>query len=233
MSFFGSPWENYTKKIETHWKDCIKEEDIVLIPGDICWANSLEAAKIDLAWIDKLPGTKVICKGNHDYWWASNAKMQAALPPSIRFIHNSAVHLLVKGELIAFGGTRLWDSDEYDFTSFITFKENPRARKESSPPTKEETKQIFQKELERLHLSLEHLDPKASLRIALVHYPPIGAGLKPSATSAILEKFKINTCVFGHLHNVQENTLPFGTVHGVRYLFTSADYLNFRPIKIL
>ncbi len=233
MSFFGHPWENYAEKIEAHWINCIQKEDIVLIPGDICWANNLENAKIDLEWLEKLPGTKVISKGNHDYWWASNAKMEANLPPSIHFIHNNAVHLHVQGKKIAFGGTRLWDCTEYDFMPFITFKQNPRARKESTPPTEEQTLEIFKKEQERLRISLKCMDPNADYKIALIHYPPIGASLLPSTTSDILEEFKVDICVFGHLHNVKENTLPFGSVNGTKYVFTSADYLDFKPIKIL
>jgi predicted phosphohydrolase len=44
---------------------------LVLVPGDLSWAKTLNAALIDLNWIDALPGTKIIIKGNHDYWWGS------------------------------------------------------------------------------------------------------------------------------------------------------------------
>jgi predicted phosphohydrolase len=66
----------------------------------------------------------------------------------------------------------------------------------------------------------------------MTHYPPIGADLAPSKASQILESLNIDTCVFGHLHNVRKGSLPFGEARGVRYLFTSCDYLDFIPLKV-
>jgi predicted phosphohydrolase len=51
----------------------------VLLAGDISWAMRLDEAFIDLAWIDALPGTKVMIRGNHDYWWGSSKKMKEKL----------------------------------------------------------------------------------------------------------------------------------------------------------
>lgn len=226
MGVFGPVWEGYMEKIQARWTACIKPCDLVLIPGDICWAMTAEEAKLDLDWIDRLPGTKLILKGNHDYWWPSSAKMKTILPPSIHFIHNNAFNW----ENVTIGGSRLWDTQEYDFAKQIQFQENPREKKQEASVEMEE--KIFVKELERLKLSLGCLDPKASLRIALTHYPPIGADLIPSRASAILEVFHVDICVFGHLHSVRKDSLPFGLARGVRYVFASADYLDFNPILI-
>ena len=173
-------------------------------------------------------GEKLIIRGNHDYWWPTNTKLKGLLPPSIHFIHNTAF----QWNGIAFGGTRLWDSREYNFSEFIEFVENPLQKTKESP-SPEETERIFVRELERLKLSLSKMDPKAKVKIALTHYPPIGNDLKPSRAAALLEDFGIDICVFGHLHNVREGALPFGQARGVRYLLTSADYLSFTPIKVL
>ena len=227
MSFFGPVWEGYVEKIKSNWLECIRPEDLVLIPGDISWAMTLEAAKIDLEWIDELPGTKLLLRGNHDYWWASSSKMMAALPSSIHFIHNNAFYW----NGVAIGGSRLWDTEEYQFNSFIQFKENSREKKTVSHP--EANRKLFQKELERLRLSLKCLDSSSSLRIALTHYPPIGADLAPSLASSILEEFHVDICVFGHLHSVIKESLPFGEANGVRYVFASCDYLDFKPVCIL
>jgi predicted phosphohydrolase len=226
MSFFGSPWDHYMEKIETNWRSCIQEKDLVLIPGDISWAMTLEEAQKDLLWIDRLPGTKLILRGNHDYWWASNAKMQKSLPPSIHFIHNTAFHW----DDVTIGGSRLWDTSEYTFDSFVQYQENPKASLQK--PSPEESEKVFAKELMRLRISLEQLSKSAALRIALTHYPPIGADLAPSSASRILQEFHIQICVFGHLHSIKKNALPFGSSEGIRYLFASADYLNFVPLQI-
>jgi len=231
MEAFGPAWQNYAERIETNWKKWVAPEDLVLLPGDISWAMRLEEALIDLKWIDALPGTKVILRGNHDYWWSSAAKLRSHMPPSIHFIHNNT--FLWKG--VAIGGSRLWDTPEYSFAPFITFQENPRARiktQEELSQEKEEEERIFTRELQRLQLSLSQLPQDAKLKIALTHYPPIGADLAPSRASAILEAFKIDICLFGHLHNVRRESLPFGTARGVKYLFTSCDYLDFIPLKV-
>ncbi len=33
----------------------------------------------DLEWIHKLPGKKILIKGNHDYWWSSITKLKFSL----------------------------------------------------------------------------------------------------------------------------------------------------------
>jgi predicted phosphohydrolase len=231
MEAFGPSWNKYTEKIESHWKKCISSEDLVLIPGDISWAMRLEDALIDLKWIDALPGTKVILRGNHDYWWSSASKLSRSMPPSIHFIQNNA--FIWKG--VAIGGSRLWDTYEYRFSSFIEFQENPRMRvkaPEELAHEKEEEEKIFKRELERLILSLSQLPKDAKIKIAMTHYPPISADLSTSRTSQILESFHIDYCIFGHLHNVRRGSLAFGEARGVKYLLTSCDYLDFTPLKI-
>lgn len=232
MEAFGPAWQDYARKIEYHWKKLVSPEDLVLIPGDISWAMRLEDALIDLRWIDALPGTKFMIRGNHDYWWSSPTKLTKCMPPSVHFIQNNAL----KWKNIAVGGSRLWDTPEYNFNAFVEFQENPRARLEA--PTelaqkKEEEEKIFLRELQRLELSLSQMDPQAEVKIAMVHYPPIGADLAPSRVSAILERFQIDYCIFGHLHNVRKGSLAFGKARGVTYLFSSCDYLDFIPMKVI
>lgn len=231
MRIFGQEWEAYEEKIAENWKQRIHADDLVLLPGDICWAKTLEEALIDFQFLDNLPGIKVLVKGNHDYFFSSLTKLQKLLPPSLHYLHNTAWNFSWHGKSLAIGGTRLWDTPEYDFASYILFKENPKSST-APPPTKEQDSTIFAKELIRLETSLQLLDPHADLKIALTHYPPIGADLQPSQASAILEKYHIDICVFGHLHSVHKNALPFGTARGVRYVFASADYVDFTPIPL-
>ncbi len=229
MEAFGPLWEGYTRKMEAAWKERITDKDLVLIAGDISWAMRLEDAEADLKWIGALPGTKVMIRGNHDFWWSSASKMAKVMPPSLHFIHNNA--FLWNG--IAIGGTRLWDSIEYRFDEWIHFKENPREKKKMEPEREGESEKIFERELERLKLSLKMLDKEAHTRIAMTHYPPISADLRPSRASAILEENKIDICVFGHLHSLKKDAPMFGEARGVRYLLTSCDYLDFIPLRIL
>ncbi|MGR3911801.1 MAG: metallophosphoesterase [Candidatus Rhabdochlamydia sp.] len=216
MAIFGPSWEGYMDKIEEHWKKKISKDDLVLLPGDISWAMKLEEAVIDLNWIDALPGTKVMIRGNHDYWWSSNKKMQEKLPPSISFIHNNAFHW--KG--VAVGGSRLWDTPEYHFSL---------DEKDEATLLSEADLLIFEKELIRLEHSLKEMDQTSSLKIVMTHYPPLGLNLKESRVSLLLEKFNINMCVFGHLHHLKRRAHVFGERNGIHYFLTAADYLEFEP----
>lgn len=226
METFGDTWKNYATRIEENWKKVIHNDDLVLIAGDITWAMKLEKAMKDLEWIDLLPGTKVILKGNHDYWWPSNKKLSESLPSSIHFINNNAYTI----NDVTIGGSRLWDTSEYSFVEYINFVKSPLVKE--NPLDSEEVERIYNRELERLRLSLMQLDANASYRIAMTHYPPIGADLKPTRGSEILEEFKMNVCVFGHLHNVKKEEGMFGEKNGILYLYTAADYLNFEPMLV-
>jgi uncharacterized protein len=229
MEAFGEAWKNYSARIEENWKKLIHPEDLVLIPGDISWAIKWEEALVDLKWIASLPGTKVLLRGNHDYWWGSLKKMQASLPPTLHLIQNNGVTF----HGITIGGSRLWDTPEYGFGNFIDYVPNPKENEKEKNIQEELAEDIFVRELNRLRLSLQTLDPKAHTRIAMTHYPPIGADLAPSRASAILEEFHIKYCVFGHLHNIKKGSKLFGEKNGIKYILTAADYLHFTPIKII
>jgi predicted phosphohydrolase len=230
MDLFGEPWIGYVEQIQSHWRELIHPEDLVLIPGDISWAMRPEQARLDLEWIDHLPGTKVLLRGNHDYWWTSLRQIEKVLPPSLHLIQNN----VFCWNHVCIGGARLWDSSEYHFDKYIRYIPNPRAN-----PLTEEAKQapdqqkIFQRELQRLEISLQEMAKQPHpVRIAMTHYPPIGAELAPSQASALLEEYGAQICVFGHLHNVKSDVPLFGTRHGIRYHLVSADYLGFIPLKI-
>lgn len=225
MEAFGEPWIEYTRKIEENWRSVVQPDDLVLVAGDISWSMTPEEALVDLHWIDRLPGTKVMIRGNHDYWWTSLKKISALRPSSIHYIQNN--YFTWKEFLI--GGTRLWDSLEYSFDVYIQYVENPRVSSVLKKESSIDQEKIFQRELGRLELSLQAMRPKKGHRIIMTHYPPIGADLKSSTTSALLEKYFVETVVFGHLHNVKKGFLPFGEARGVNYHLTSADYLDFKP----
>ncbi len=232
MEIFGPQWEGYTDKIASHWRRQIRDDDLVLVPGDISWAMRLEEAMPDLEWLHQLPGTKLLLRGNHDYWWGSASKMRKTLPPTLHFIQNDAYYW----NGVAIAGSRLWDTPEYNFSAFTEIIDNPRSNTKALTERAdgEQSNKIFQRELERLKLSLSKMDRRARHKIAMTHYPPIGADLAQSAAAALLEEFGVEICVFGHLHNLKKQALPlFGRARGVQYILTSCDLIDFTPIRIL
>lgn len=230
MDIFGDQWKDHAKKIENHWRALISPNDLVLIPGDISWAMLVEEAKPDLEWIGNLPGTKMLIKGNHDYWWSSLNKLKSILPSSCHLIQNNS---LIWND-ISIGGTRLWDVPGLNFNPVIDFREmvgkQLTERDESA-----ESQKIYQRELGRLEVSLKSMNSAAKKRIVMTHYPPIGYDLQQETeASRLLEKYKIDICVFGHLHNVKPGLSLFGRKGEVDYHLTSCDYLpDFKPLRIL
>lgn len=230
MDVFGKEWIGWTNKIADNWKARISPDDLILIPGDISWAMHLEKALPDLVWVDQLPGTKVILRGNHDYWWSSKSKVEKALPPSIHLIQNDAY----LWNDISIAGARLWDTPEFNFNDYIIIRgDDPERLISEYEQNVEKNEKIFLREINRLELSLKEIHQEATYRIAMVHYPPIGADLKSCRTSKLLEKYNVNICVFGHLHSLRPHSLPFGEKNRIKYHLTSCDYLDFIPLKIL
>lgn len=219
MEPFGPIWKNYPEKIRNSWTERVATNDLVLIAGDISWAMHREEAQKDLEFIHQLPGIKVMIKGNHDYWWGTYAKVTQGLPQSIHIIQNNSFTY----QNVTIGGTRLWDSKEIRCQGLFSAP--------FEPSFSEQDEKIYLRELERLRLSLRQLNNEAEIRIAMTHYPPISSDLSDSSVSKILEEFKINFCVFGHLHNVLPSP-TFGKKNLVQYDLTAADYLNFAPKEI-
>lgn len=221
MGVFGPAWHNYHQKIQAHWQQVVSDDDLVLIPGDICWAMQLQEALQDLAFIDQLKGTKVMIRGNHDYWWPSLAKLQKLPFKTLNYIHNNALHL--KG--VSLCGTRLWDSSEFNFQAYSQYVDNPRSQQKAPV----DNDKIFDVEIKRLELSIQALPQLECLKLALVHYPPLGKDLAPSKASTLFEQAGISHVCFGHLHNMKTTLMPYGTARGVSYHFCSADAVNFTP----
>ena len=237
MDVFGPEWQGYTDRLAVAWREQIKVNDLVLVAGDISWAMRLEEAVPDLEWIHDLPGHKVILKGNHDYWWTTFSKIEKAMPESIHILHNNA---LLFGDF-AIGGSRLWDTPEYNFGEYIIYNENPTISKAKPEPelSEEEVQRIlhnqekiYDRELHRLKLSLTAMDQDAAKRVVMTHYPPINAELADSQVSRLLEAHNIDTCVFGHLHRVRRDKKMFGIKNNVKYVLTSCDYLDFVPTPV-
>ena len=57
MNIFGKIWDNYEEIVKKNWITAVKEEDTVIIPGDISWAMTLNESVKDFEYIDKLPYT--------------------------------------------------------------------------------------------------------------------------------------------------------------------------------
>ncbi|HHW93335.1 MAG TPA: serine/threonine protein phosphatase [Clostridiaceae bacterium] len=219
MDVFGSSWANHIERIVEHWHRDVSDDDMVLIGGDISWANSLEEAELDFRLLDALPGEKILARGNHDYWWTTMKKMeQFCLDKgfrTLRFLRNDA--LAIAGFHIC--GARGWIlPQDKDFSK--------------------EDEKILNRERIRLDLSLEELrrlrarEGRKRPSIALMHYPPIAENGDASILSVRLEEASVDVCVFGHIHHAVPFYLNGPKINGVKYLIASSDQLEFQPLYI-
>lgn len=62
MNIFGENWTNHEEKIKTNWKNTVKPDDTVILPGDFSWATYLEDTYKDFEYLNELPRQKNIAK---------------------------------------------------------------------------------------------------------------------------------------------------------------------------
>lgn len=214
MDIFGDHWHNHAERIATAWRAQVAPDDLVLLAGDISWALKLPAALPDLYWIAALPGTKVMIRGNHDYWYPRKpAPLRKHLPESIIALGGDAV--ATHGVVVC--GTRGWLTP--DFVGF-------------DPATDE---RIYRRELGMLDTALAHAHRLAHNNqpiIALLHFPPF-VNHHPTAFAQRLSAAGVAVCLYGHLHRREDWAAAVqGIADGVRYQLTACDYLNFAPTLV-
>lgn len=208
MDIFG--WVDHKEQIFKSWNELVTEDDIVIIAGDTSWALHLDEAKEDLAEISRLPGKKVLVKGNHDYWWSTLSKMNDLYEDMI-FLHNSA-HVF---EDIGICGTRGWTC--------------PNDQKYTDKDQK-----IYEREAKRLQRSLESAVKQGAKRIiAVLHYPPTNEKFDESLFTQLFKQYKVEVAVYGHLHGEESFKMGLqGMENGVFYQLVSCDYLDFQLKRI-
>lgn len=210
MDIFGDMWYMHHEKIKKNWIEKIKDDDTVLIAGDISWSMNIEDGFEDLKWIHELPGRKIIIKGNHDYWWCSISKLNA-LYDDMDFIQNN----FFSYKDYAICGTRGWINSE---------GEN----------AKEHDKKIYRRELIRLKLSLDQAVKSGFKKIiVMMHYPPTNEKFEPSQFTQIFKEYGVEKVIYGHLHGPSLKNVLEGNVDETEYIMTSCDYIEFNPVKIL
>lgn len=217
MSIFGENWEGHEEKIKKDWIEKVKENDLVILPGDFSWSTYLKDTYEDFAYLDALPGKKLLLKGNHDYWWTTLASMRKFLEENnfknIDFIYNTAYEF---GNYII-AGTRGWGQNE-----------------------ESEDKKLLKREVARLELSLKEaskLNENGTKEIIVfLHYPPIIKNNlinnEMSDFIKIMKQYNVKRCYYGHLHSTSIRDAVEGQYYGIDFKLVSADGLNFELLKI-
>ena len=210
MDIFGGNWVGYIEKLNNGIQK-IGPDDTTVLLGDLSWALDLNSAKEDFAWIDQIPGQKIILKGNHDYWWSTATKFYRFCQDnsfSNQWILNNNHY--VYGDW-AICGTRGW------------FYEEDRSGSHDE--------KVFRRELLRLEASLQSAADMQ--KIAFLHYPPRYKGYQCDEILELLKKYDVRRCFYGHLHGQSQHLAIQGIWDGVDFQLVSADYLNFEPFCVI
>ncbi len=205
--FYG--WQHYVERLEANWKRLIRPEDTVVLAGDFSWSLKLESAEKDFAFLEALPGKKILLKGNHDYWWSTVTKIEKYWDEqhfnSLRILHNNCI----VAENVAICGTRGWvydGSGEFD-------------------------QKVIARECGRLRTSLEAArETELPIRVFL-HYPPVYGSYVCEPILEILKEYGVRQIWYGHIHGAGRNQAPT-EYEGIQMRLISCDCVNFTPIFI-
>lgn len=209
---FAGRWREHAEKLEQNWREIVRADDLVLLPGDLSMARNHRELQPDLAWLERLPGTKILSAGNHDVWWNRTEAIRPLMRKSMRAVGGDA--LATHGIVIcgARGAPVLPDD-----------------------PTKEQREESERaiEELDRALADAARLRTNNEPLYVLWHFPPFDAHKRPGACVERFEPAGVTACVYGHLHIESQWPLAVqGEVRGVRYHCVAADAVGFRPLRV-
>lgn len=225
MEVFGNRWQDYMTKIKKNWNSVVEPDDTVIVPGDISWATRLEESKKDLQFLNSLNGTKLLGKGNHDFWWATASKMYRFFEENgfdtLKILYNNAY--VVEDRIVC--GTRGWYPDE---SKQVTVGEV-------------DYEKIVNREKGRLKLSLdaakklqsdymEQCEKTLPIEVFL-HFPPVWYDFCMNEMLELLKEYEIDRVYFGHIHGAYSIPRSF-EYEKITFILTSSDFLSFCPLKI-
>ncbi|MGI6279275.1 MAG: metallophosphoesterase [Acutalibacteraceae bacterium] len=201
-------WGNHTERLFANWTRLVKSTDTVVIPGDFSWALKLDESIKDFEFLEKLPGKKILLKGNHDLWWSTSKKLRQFFEnngfSSIDFIYNNCA--VADGYALA--GTRGW------------FYDNEGSTK------------VLLREAGRLDTSISAAKETGLPVIVFLHYPPVYGDYVCHEILDVLQKHNIKKIYHGHIHGPGFNK-AVKEYDGLNLQLISCDCIDFTPFLIV
>lgn len=208
MEVFGPAWEHYVDRIEASLS-ALTAGDTLVLAGDTSWGIDLPQAEADFRFLERFPCKKLLVKGNHDYWWSTASKMRGFFAEkgltTFDILHNNSFPY---GDY-AVCGTRGW---------FLEEEQKPHNAK------------VLSREVGRLEASLQAAGGRPIF--CFLHYPPLYQGYQCPEILAVLEKYPVACCCYGHLHGPAIKRRLEGNWGRTAFSLISADHLGFVPKKI-
>ena len=201
-------WAGYVEKLEKNWRENVRPEDKVVVAGDISWGLDISEAKEDFAFLDRLPGTKILLKGNHDLWFSTKTKVEKFFAENgfstLKILFNNAYEY---GDR-AICGTRGWMNDPIE-------------------------KKVLLRECGRLRMSLEEGKKFGKEPLVFLHYPPVFGGGECYEILDVLLEYGIKQVYYGHIHGYSSGYAINGIRNGIDFRLISCDFVQFNPVKIM
>lgn len=223
MDAFGKVWKHHERKIEKYVNQIVGPEDTLVLTGDHSWGRKLAECREDLAFIERLPGRKILLRGNHDMFWdvGKTKRLNEEFAGKLFFLQNNfGVY-----QDYALVGTK-------GYTFEGPFYLERRGRVIGWEEEREEqAKKLVSREIARLRESFR-MAQEAGYRkyLMFLHYPPTNILEETSPFTEIAEEYGVEAVVYSHCHGEQRfGDSIRGTFHGIRCLLVSGDYLGFRP----
>ena len=227
MDAFGRVWKNHERKIEKYVNRIVRPEDTLVLTGDHSWGRKLEESREDLAFIERLPGRKILLRGNHDMFWdvKKTARLNEDYKGRLFFLQNNFA-VYEDYALVGTKGFTFEDPFYLDRWGNITGWDEEREA---------HAQKLVSREMKRLQESFR-LAWEAGYRkfVMFLHYPPTNILETESPFTEIAEQYKVSAVVYSHCHGEKRfGDSIRGNYHGINYMLVSGDYLNFRPVFVL
>lgn len=227
MDRFGKVWKHHERKIEKYVNQMVKPEDTLVLTGDHSWGRKLEECREDLAFIERLPGHKILLRGNHDMFWDAKKtqRLNEAFEGKLFFLQNN---------FAAYQDYALVGTKGYTFEGpyYLDRWGNVAGWDEER---EEQAKKLVAREMDRLRESFRMAEEAGYRKfIMFLHYPPTNILEETSPFTAIAEEYGVTAVVYSHCHGERRfGDSIRGTFHGISYMLVSGNYLDFHPARIL
>ena len=227
MDKFGRVWKNHERKIEKYAGRTVKPEDTLVLTGDHSWGRKLDECSEDLDFIARLPGRKILLRGNHDMFWNANKTKQLneEFAGKLFFLQNN---------FAAYRDYALVGTKGYTFEG--PFYLDGRGRITGWDEEREQqAKKLVDREMKRLRESFRQAEEAGYRKFVMfLHYPPTNILEETSPFTEIAEEYRVSAVVYSHCHGESRfGDSIRGDFQGIRYMLVSGDYLYFHPAAVL
>lgn len=227
MDVFGGVWRHHEKKIEKYVRRIVGPDDTLVLTGDHSWGRKLAECEEDLAFIARLPGRKILLRGNHDMFWDAKKteRLNSRYEGSLFFLQNN---------FASYGDVALVGSKGFTFEG--PFYLDPWGRVvDWDEKAVAQADKLVEREMVRLRASFAAAEAAGYRKFVMfLHYPPTNILQERSPFTDIAEAYHVEAVVYSHCHGKAHfgDSLQ-GKVRGVRYMLVSGDYLGFKPARVL